>query len=110
MKAFFEFRKWTLVCGLLLFGSFASAQQSPRSVLGFQPTEDKVIADWGQIADYFAKLDAGSPKVLVREIGKTTLGKPMIVAFISSAENIRSLEKYRRIRSQLADPRTIKDE
>ena len=107
MKTFFEFRALLVLCVLLFFVSLASAQPSPRSVLGFQPTDDKTIADWAQITDYFAKLDAGSPKVLVREIGKTTLGKPMIVAFISSAENIKNLEKYRRINAQLADPRTL---
>ena len=66
MKTIFEFRALLSICVLVLFVSLASAQPSPRSVLGFQPTDDKVIADWGQITDYFAKLDAGSPKVLVR--------------------------------------------
>lgn len=99
------------MCGsILLFSAAIVAQPSPKSVLGFQPTDDKVIADWKQITDYFAKLDAASPKVSVKEIGKTTLGKPMIVAFISSAENIKNLEKYRQISAKLADPRTIKYE
>lgn len=78
-------------------------------MLEFNPTDDKVIADWRQITDYFAKLDAASSKVLVKEIGKTTLGKPLIVAFISSANNIRNLDKYRQISARLADPRTVKD-
>src|SRR5690606_19847113 len=33
-----------------------------------------------------------------------------IAAFISSAENIKNLEKYRQISAKLADPRTIKDD
>jgi hypothetical protein len=45
--------------------------------------------------------------VLVKEIGKSTLGKPLIVAFISSADNIKNLEKYRRISAKLADPRIV---
>lgn len=80
---------------------------SPKSVLGFQPTTDKTIADWSQITNYFQKLDAASDKVIVKEIGKTTLGKPLIVAFVSSADNIKNLEKYRQINAKLADPRTI---
>ncbi|MBX7055441.1 MAG: hypothetical protein K1X36_10825 [Pyrinomonadaceae bacterium] len=83
---------------------------SPKSVLGFEPTDDKTIADWGQIVDYFGKLGAASPKVEVREIGKSTNGAPLIVAFISSPQNIRNLEKYRQISAKLADPRTIKTE
>jgi Zinc carboxypeptidase len=82
---------------------------SPKSVLGFQPTDDKTIADWSQITNYFAKLDAKSDKVLVKEIGKSTLGKPLIVAFISSADNIKNLEKLRQINAKLANPNSIKD-
>lgn len=80
---------------------------SPKTVLGFQPTDDKTIADWTQITNYFGKLDAASDKVFVKEIGKTTLGKPMIAAFISSAENIKNLEKYRQINAKLANPQTV---
>jgi hypothetical protein len=91
--------------------SFSAVGQvpSPRSVLGFNPTDDKTIADWTQIADYFSRLDRASGKVLVREIGKTTNGKPLIVAFISSADNIKNLERYRQISAKLADPRTVRD-
>lgn len=100
------------LCGLILLLSAPIVAQvpSPKSVLGFYPTDDKTIADWQQIYDYFLKLDKGSNKVAVREIGKTTNGKPLIVAFISSANNIKNLEKYRRISAKLADPRTIRDE
>ncbi|MEP6924567.1 MAG: M14 metallopeptidase family protein [Pyrinomonadaceae bacterium] len=83
---------------------------SPKSILGFEPTTDKTIADWRQITDYFAKLDAASERIKVETIGQTTLGKPFIVAFISSEENIRNLDKYKAIQAKLADPRTVKDD
>ncbi len=96
---------------ILLFSHGLVAQvPSPQSVLGFHPTTDKTIADWGQITDYFAKLDKGSSKVAVKEIGKSTKGRPLIVAFISAAGNIKNLEKYQRISAKLADPRTIASE
>jgi len=100
-----------LIISLVCFADTARAQSvpSPKSVLGFHPTDDKTIADWSQITNYFQKLDAASDKVAVREIGKTTLGKPFIVAFISSADNIKNLDKYRQINQQLADPRKIPD-
>lgn len=112
MKISFASSRFLRVSGLILLFSLAIVAQvpSPRSVLGFEPTDDKTIADWGQIVDYFGKLGAASPKVEVREIGKTTNGAPLIVAFISSPQNIRNLEKYRQISAKLADPRTIKDE
>lgn len=84
------------------------APPTPKSVLGFHPTDDKTIADWGQITGYFTKLDAASDRVRVQEIGKTTLGKPLVVAFISAPENIRTLEKFKQINQRLADPRSIK--
>ncbi|MBK9164112.1 MAG: hypothetical protein IPM21_09380 [Acidobacteria bacterium] len=95
--------------GLILLLSLGIVAQvpTPKSVLGFHPTDDRTIADWTQIRNYFAKLDAASPRVRVQEFGKTTLGRPMIVAFISSEENIRELGRYRDISRKLADPRTI---
>ena len=101
-----------LVFSLICFANIARAQTipSPKSVLGFHPTDDKTIADWSQITNYFSRLDAASDKVAVREIGKTTLGKPFIVAFISAADNIKNLDDYKAINRKLADPRTIKDD
>jgi len=98
------------LCGsiLLFFATVVAQPPSPKSVLGFTPSDDKTIADWTQIIDYFTRLDKGSEKVLVREIGKSTNGKPLIVAFISSSSNIKNLEKYRKISAKLADPRTVK--
>jgi hypothetical protein len=82
---------------------------TPESFLGFRPTDDRTIAGWSQITGYFTRLDASSDRVSVREIGKTTLGKPLVVAFISSPENIRNLDRYRQISAKLADPRAIRD-
>jgi len=80
---------------------------SPRSVLGFNPGDDRTIADWKQISDYFTRLDAASDRVQLQTIGKSTLGRTMFVAFISAPENIRNLEKYKAIQSRLADPRKV---
>jgi Zinc carboxypeptidase len=90
--------------------ALSSAQDSipsPRSLLGFTPGDDRTIADWRQITDYFARLDQASDRVLVQAIGETTLRRPLIVAFISAPENIRDLEKYKAIQRRLSDPRTV---
>ncbi|MEP6706540.1 MAG: M14 family zinc carboxypeptidase, partial [Pyrinomonadaceae bacterium] len=80
---------------------------SPRSVLGFSPGDDRTIADWQQITDYFKLLDRASDRVLVQSIGDTTLHRPIIAAFISAPENIRDLTKYKGIQAGLADPRQV---
>ena len=87
-----------------------SAIPSPRSVLGFNPGDDRTIADWKQISDYFARLDRASDRVQLQTLGKSTLGRTMFAAFISAPENIRSLEKYKAIQSRLADPRKVLSE
>lgn len=112
MNLFLSFSVSPRLCSLILFLACSIAAQipSPKSVLGFNPTDDKTIADWRQITDYYAKLDKASNRVSVREIGKSTLGKPLIVAFISSPGNIKNLDKLRKINQKLADPRMVKDD
>jgi hypothetical protein len=80
---------------------------SPKSVLGFTPGDDRTIAGWSQITDYFARLDRASDRVSVQTLGQSTLKRPLIVAFISARENILALPKYKEIQQQLADPRLI---
>ena len=87
-----------------------SAIPSPRSVLGFMPGDDRKIADWKQISNYFAQLDRASDRVQVQTLGETTLKRPFIVAFISAPENIRNLAKLKEIQRKLADPRLVQSE
>src|SRR5437588_5390706 len=109
---------FTALCLALLIASAANAQRraaqtsapsipSPRSVFGFTPGDDRTIADWKQITDYFARLDKASDRVQVQTIGTSTLGRTMTAAFISAPENIRNLDKYKAIQARLADPRKI---
>jgi Zinc carboxypeptidase len=97
---------------LIVFLSITSAAQSttvpsPKSVLGFTPGDDRTIAGWSQITDYFERLDRASDRVLVQTLGQSTLKRPLIVAFISARENILALPKYKEIQQQLADPRKL---
>ncbi len=85
--------------------SQSSAVPSPKAVLGFTPGDDRTIADWSQITDYFIRLDRASDRVSVQTLGQSTLKRPLIVAFISARENILALQKYKDIQQQLADPR-----
>ena len=78
---------------------------SPASVLGFEPGADRHLPSWKQVTDYFYALDKASPRVSVRTLGKTTLGRPFIVAFISDSATLRNLERYRQIQRKLMDPR-----
>ncbi|HEX8499949.1 MAG TPA: M14 metallopeptidase family protein [Pyrinomonadaceae bacterium] len=83
---------------------------SPRDVLGFAPGDDRKVADWEQITDYFGRLNARGGRVRVQTVGTSTQGRPILAAFISSPENIRELDRYREIQRRLADPRLVRDE
>nr|HQU94029.1 M14 family zinc carboxypeptidase [Pyrinomonadaceae bacterium] len=95
---------------VLLFvtaGVIAQSIPSPKDVIGFTPGDDRKLASWAQVVDYFKKLDAASDRVMFEEIGKTTMGAPFVYATISSPENLKNLEKYKEINAKLADPRKL---
>lgn len=83
---------------------------SPEEVFGFQMGADRKLADWYQIVDYFSMLEKGSDKIIIQKLGKTTLGKPFLLAIISSAENLRNLGRYQAIQQQLANPYELSKE
>ena len=87
-----------------------SSVPAPKTVLGFAPGDERTIADWSQITDYFARLDKASDRVLVQTIGETTLKRPIIVAVISARENLLVLDKYKEIQRRLSDPRLVKND
>ena len=80
---------------------------SPESVLGFRVGEDRKLADWTQIGEYFRKLDAASARVLVEEVGRTTEGNPFLLVTISSESNMARLEQIRQGNLRLWDPRGL---
>lgn len=80
---------------------------APKDVLGFEPGDDRKLASWPSIVEYFRRLDAASDRVKFEELGKTTMGAPFVVATISAPENLARLDEYRDIQRRLADPRTL---
>lgn len=91
----------------------ASGEQkisTPGEFLGFEPGDDRRLADWPPIVDYFHLLDSLSDRVITENVGKTTEGNPFLIATISSPENLANLDRYRAIQKRLADPRTIGDD
>src|SRR2546423_1696731 len=79
----------------------------PREVIGFTPGDDRKLASWAQIVGYFKRLAQTSNRLLLEDLGKTTLGRPFVVATISSPANLAKLDRFKAIQRQLADPRLI---
>ncbi len=80
---------------------------APETVLGFRPGDDRKLASWAQVVQYFQKLAATSDRVKFEEIGKSTMGAPFVYATISAPENLKRLDEFKDIQRQLADPRII---
>jgi hypothetical protein len=103
-----SFASAILAAGLLL-PSPARAQSSaiptPASVIGFEPGADRKLPEWRQVVSYFQALDAASPRIEVHTLGKTTLGRPFIAAFIGDPATLANLAKVRDAARRLADPR-----
>jgi hypothetical protein len=91
---------------MLLAAATAVAEvPQPSEVFGFEPGADYKLADWEQMQEYFHRLARESDRVQIKEIGKTALGRPMLLLFISSEENLQRLEHWRSISEQLARAR-----
>jgi hypothetical protein len=99
-----------LLIAVLLAFPLAAQIPSPSQYLKLDIGKDRVLADYRQVRDYFRALDTASPRVEVESLGKTVLGEEMIMAVISSEENIRNKEKIRQVAKQLADPRGLSDD
>lgn len=84
-----------------------AAIPAPADVLGFVPGEDKKLASWNQILQYFERLDSASDRVNFETLGKTSMDKPFVMATISSPANLARLEEFKQIQAQLADPRKL---
>ncbi|HKF58079.1 MAG TPA: M14 family metallopeptidase [Blastocatellia bacterium] len=93
--------------GGLLPASTEEKPPAPKEVLGFDPGDDRKLADWSQIVGYFKRLASASGRISLQEPGLTTERRPFIYALISSEENIRNLTAIREAQRKLADPRLI---
>ena len=92
--------------------TLAAAQKVPRpeSTLGFTLGADFHLASYQQAIEYFRALEKASPMIRLIEIGTTSMGKPMIAAIITSADNMKKLDRLREISQRLALADGLSDE
>src|SRR2546423_15512395 len=87
----------------------AAPVPAPDSVFGFAPGADYKLATYDQSVDYFRKLAGASKNVKLVEVGKTTQGRTMLFALISSPANLAKIDRYREIARRLAHPQRLSD-
>ncbi len=74
---------------------------TPEQFLGFPVGADNKLARWDRIVEYMRMAAAGSPRVRVRDLGKTTNGNPFIAVEISAPETIKNLDRFKQIQRKL---------
>jgi len=89
---------------------FSDEIPDPETFFGHKPGADYKLIRWEKIHEYFNILRENSDRILVQELGKTTMGNPFLLAVISSPENLSQIEKYKDIAKKLAKGRITEDE
>lgn len=91
------------IIALLAFVAYLHAGvPTPSDYFGFTPGDEKKLANYEELVGYFQKLAAASDRVRLETFGSTSSGKPMYIAYISNAGNLRKLDHYRDISRRLA--------
>jgi hypothetical protein len=83
---------------------------SPEEFFGFKMGSEKKIARWDKIVEYFGVLAKESDKINVTNLGPSTEGNPFLLVTISSAENLKNLERLREVNAKISDPRGLRED
>ncbi len=75
---------------------------NPADFFGFEPGSDRNLCTYEQLISYLQEIDGQSDRIRMEEIGRSPMGKPMFIAFISNEENIKNLESLKEINRELA--------
>jgi hypothetical protein len=83
---------------------------TPKEFLGFNFGDDYQLASYRQLSAYWQKLAQESDRMVLEEIGKTAEGRTMLMAVVSSPENLRRLDHWREISRRLALAEGVTDD
>ena len=79
-----------------------AAVESPDQFLKFTLGADGHLAHYNQIKDYLFRVSQQSPRVKAIILGKTTLNNDLVMALISTPENLRRIDEYTSINRRLS--------
>lgn len=83
---------------------------SPEQYFGFRIGEDRKLARWDKIVEYYRLLATLSERVKLMEMGLSSMGNPFIVVAISSPGNLANLDAYKEVSRRLAYPFGLSEE
>jgi hypothetical protein len=79
----------------------AGTLQPPEQFIGFKVGTDNKLARWEKIVEYMKLAAAGTDRVRVRELGKTTGGNSFLAVEISAPETLKNLERHKQYSRKL---------
>lgn len=88
----------------------AQSAPSPEQFFGFKMGAEKELADWQRITAYLRALDRLSDRLLVQDAGTTTMGRPYLLAVLSTPDTVANLRTSQEMQKKLADPRRTSQE
>ncbi len=89
------------ILSLVGVGLASAAIQTPEAYFGFRVGADKKLVRYDKAIEYFQKIANESGRVRYRNLGPTTNGNPFVMLEISSAENLKNLDKYKSLERKL---------
>jgi hypothetical protein len=98
----------------LTFSFFITASAktlpSPEDFFGFRVGADYHLINYKQAVQYWKKLDEVSERIKLFEFGKSSDGRTMVFAAVSSEENIARLDEYKDISKRLSLVKGLSEE
>jgi len=82
---------------------------TPKEVLGYYIGAPAKLTYYADILKYYRALAKATPRVKVETIGKSDEGRELVVVWVSSEENIKTLQHNRDNLAKIADPRGLSD-
>lgn len=94
-------RRLAIALFALAVAAAPGAVPSPEQYFGFRMGADRKLVRYDKIVEYMQKVAAESDRVRFRDLGPTTMGNPFIMLEISSAENLKNLDRYKALERKL---------
>lgn len=83
----------------------AQSIPTPEEFFGHQMGADRQLARWDRLVEYYELLGSMSDRLIVENVGVSTLGNPFLVIYASSPENLANLDQLKQMNATLQDPR-----
>ncbi len=96
----------TALLGLLLLSGAPGGQdglRTPESYFGHRVGEDRKLFTYPRCVEYLRELEKASDRIRLVELGKSTLGNPIVMAVIG--DDLKEVDRVREIARELAGGR-----